>query len=246
MNGHYFYIDESGNLFNNESIFIHGCIKTDTKYITETILKKLKENIKEQVYYTRFIEEFEKTGFHATENHPDIRAELYKILPYMNFRAYFIIINKKSDFYKGLTKEKQDTEIFERSLQKLIKDRIKSRRGKAQNEFIFEEISIPNKSLSQMLKDYFIDDKIKKYNCNYRIAPKNEENLAIIDYLNFIIYTILTKGDFKVKMGENFDLIKEKIGSINILHNNIFLSRRGNENKQINLNNLIKYYNSGN
>lgn len=246
MEGYYFYIDESGNLFNGECIFIHGCIRTDTKNMTETILARLKENIKEQVYYTRYIEDFERTGFHAAENHPDIKAELYKILPYMNFRAYFIVTNKKSEFYKDLTKEKNDYEIFEKSLKKLIKDRIKSRRGKAQNEFVFEEISIPGKSLNLMLKDYFSDDKTKKYNCNYRIASKNEENLAIIDYLNSIIYTILTKGKFKVKMEENFDLIKEKIGSINILHNDIFLSRRSNENKQINLNNLIKYYNSGN
>lgn len=246
MEGYYYYIDESGNLFNDESIFIHGCIKTDTKDLTENILIDLKKNIKEQVYYTHYLEDFERMGFHATENHPDIKAELYKILPYMNFRAYFVIINKKSEFYKNLNREIHNYEIFEKSLRKLIKDRIKSIRGKAKNKFVFEEISIPTKSLNQMLQDYFSDEKMRKYNCDYRIAPKNEENLAIIDYLNYIIYTILTKGSLKTKMEENFDLIKEKIGSINILHNDVFLSRRSTEDKQINLNNLIEYYNSGN
>jgi hypothetical protein len=118
--------------------------------------------------------------------------------------------------------------------------------GKSQNHFVFEQISIPKKSLSQILKDIFTNQRKTKYNCSYEIDfDEKEENIAIIDYLNYIIYTILTNGNFKKKMEENFDIIKEKIGFINFMHNDTFLSRHGNNKQQINLKNLIDYY-SGN
>ena len=97
----YFYIDESGLLRSDkERFFIISCVATDTPDQIEATLYQLRQDICDHPYYFPYREKFISHGFHAVSNHPDIRTEMYKIIPYMNMRVYTIVLDKFSDFYK--------------------------------------------------------------------------------------------------------------------------------------------------
>lgn len=243
----YFYIDEAGNLGNNSDFFIHGCIKTDNPSILKKAIETLRQELLDDLYFEAFVERINSEGFHAVENHPDIRTHFYKILPLLDYRSYFVILDKKSDFYNNLKSEKSEFEIFEYSLRKLLKDRIvKNKNDK--NIFYFEQIDIKGKSLNRILNDFFKSMSFAD-NCEYYIVDKTEENLSVVDYLNYIFIQILN-GLKKVKkvnskydrMKLNFDLVSSKIGLINVLNNDSFLSRKKAENKKVNYDNFINEF----
>ncbi|EIA07452.1 DUF3800 domain-containing protein [Flavobacterium frigoris] len=236
----YFYIDEAGHINNNSNIFIHGCVKTDTP---ETLLKTINE-IKDEIlnddHFIEDIEEIKEQGFHATENHPDVRKYYTSRLHYFNFRAYFVVVNKKSEYFKNLKTDKEDFEIFEMFLRKLINDRIQSNKND-KNIFYFEDIEIAKKSFKNIVKDIF-ESFDETFDLEYHIAGKELINLSIIDYLNYILYSILKSDKKDDRMEKNFNLISPKIGVINILHKNVFLGRKKTDDKKINITNLKREY----
>jgi len=236
LSTNYFYIDESGHILNNEKLFIHGCIKTDTPDLLSRTLEEVKAEIQNDIYFNEFKEEFMKTGFHATDNHPDIKTALYRRLIKLNWRAYFVVINKESEYFKSI-KSKKEHEIFMISLTKLLYNRIRSSR-KDKNIFIFEEIQLTPKSLGQVLKEFFKAMNEKKYDCEYKIVAKDADiNLAIVDYLNYVLYQILKTNNKIIRMRQNFDLFAPKIALIHIQNSRKYLSRINDE---ITVENLIK------
>lgn len=244
----YFYIDEAGSLGNNSDVFIHGCIKTDTSIILEDALTELKNDLLDELYFEGLNERIKKEGFHAAANHPDVKAQVYKLLPHLDYRGYFVILDKTTAYYKKLKEQKKDYEIFEYTLHKLLKDRIiKNKADK--NVFYFERINIKKKALSVILKDFF-NSFDSSYDCEYHIVGKEVDNIAVIDYLNYILIKILknlkmSKDEKKLKVDRmklNFNLINSKIGIINILHCNTFLSRKKGAGKSIEYENLINAF----
>jgi len=232
----YYYVDESGNILNNSKLFIHGCIKTDTPDLLSEILEEVKEEINKHPYFDEFLDKFKKSGFHAFENHFDIRAKFYQKLTNLNWRAYFVIVNKESQYYKTELKPKKEHEIFLISLSKLIFNRIR-REKYSRNILAFETIQLSSKSLKYVLRDYF-NTLNNKYQIEYKIVKKeNEINMAIIDYLNYIIFRILDTNNNDERMKQNFKLFAPKIALIHIMNTKTFLSR--NDNK-ITVDNLIK------
>lgn len=236
----YFYIDEAGHINNNSNVFIHGCIKTDTPDIMKEALTNLHQELLEMPYFEETVEALKKQGFHAVENHPDVRARFYEIIPFLNYRAYFVVVDKNSDYFKKMKLEKEDYEIFTFFLTELINDRI-IKNKLDHNIFVFEEIEIEKRSLDKILKSIF-ESFNSKYDCEYRIENKNQINLGTIDYLNYIFYSILNSGNKNVRMEQNFNLIKQKIGVINILNKNVYLSRKKKSHHKINLENLFKEF----
>ncbi len=236
----YFYIDESGNINNDSTIFIHGCIKTDSPSTITESLVKLKEELRSSLYYDKFKDKIAKQGFHATENNMDMRADLYKLLPLLDYRAYFVITNKKSDYFIRNINKMDESEYFAHSLRKLIYDRIVANK-RDKNIFYFETIKLQKKSLEQNLDDIFgkLDSN---FDIEYHIVGKEEENLAIIDYLNFIFYHLFTEENPMPRMKLNFDLVSPKIALVNFIHQNIFFGRKRSKNFQVSLDNLYDNY----
>lgn len=236
----YFYIDESGNINNDSKIFILGCIKTDSPTTINDALVKLKSELASEIYYQNFKKQILEKGFHATENTMDMRAELYKLLPLMNYRAYFVITKKDSDYFKNSMKAKDESEFYAYNLKKLLEDRISSHRGD-KNIFYFETIQLQKKSLSRVLDDFFAAYS-DEYDNEYFIVGKDEENLAIIDYLNFIFNYLLTNPKPIERMELNLGLVSPKIGTVHLLHKNIFLARQKEEEFNVNLKNITTNY----
>ena len=238
MKTNHFYIDESGHILNNVSLFIHGCIKTDTPISLENVMEEVRAKINNELIFNAFRDDFKASGFHAVDNHPEIRVALYNRLLKMNWRAYFVVVNKESDYFKSI-KDKDEHEIFMISLSKLLYNRIRKAK-KDNNVFVFETIQLKPKSLKFVLDDFFEQMKKKNYHCEYSIVEKNGDiNLGIIDYLNYMIYSILTKNKFHVRMGQLFELFAPKIAMIHIQHSKKYLSR---VNENINIENLQKYW----
>ncbi|AZA73776.1 DUF3800 domain-containing protein [Chryseobacterium indoltheticum] len=236
----YFYIDESGNINNNSNIFIHGCIKTDSPQTITDALLCLKTDIESSLYYEEIKNKILKQGFHATENNMDVRTEVYKILPLLDYRAYFVITNKSNDFFIEKMRIMDESEFFAYSLTKLLRDRVESHKND-KNIFFFETIELKKKSLKTILNNFF-SNYVGRIECEFHIVGKEEENLAIIDYLNFLFYHIFTETTPYPRMKSNFNLVAPKIALVNYSHNNIFFSRQKKEEFQVSLQNLIKNF----
>lgn len=237
----YFYIDESGHINNDSPLFLYGCVKTDTPNELEDILAKTKKDLSEEVYFQHLREKLIERNFHAVDDHFDVRAAVYKILPYLNFRGYFIITNKKSEYFKKLKAKKEDFEIISQILYKLIVPRVTKNKDD-KNIFYFETLEVEKKSLKNIIDDIFKPLK-EKYDVEYHIVGKENITMGVIDYINYNLYNILDptkKIDSKDRNYQNFEILKDKIGLINILDNDTFFSRFGVENSTIEFENLRK------
>jgi len=237
----YFYIDESGSIGNDSPIFIHGCVGTDSPDTISNGLKRLKQEMLSSIYYEALRDRIMKDGFHAVANHPDMRADVCKLLPLLEYRAYFALVDKNSAYFKSLRTRYQEYEIFQFFVNKLIMDRLRGNVD-ATNIFYFEYIHVAKRSLDAILSDIF--DRISNsYDCEYKIVAKeDEENMAVADYVNYIVYQVLSKLEPSERMQQNFNLIAPKIGLINILHRNVYLARKKRPDRRINLTNLKREF----
>ncbi len=237
----YIYIDESGDLtpINNggKTIFMIGCIITDDAITLNTKINELKNEILNGAYYFgRNRENFIKEGFHASTNHPDIYGKFVSILNTLNFRSYFVLIDKNKPKFDEMLRREENVYYF--ILKKLIKDRLL--KLKDENIHIVLEQSttkktIENKAVSLVIEEInktFIEDGLisKPINITYKIQGKNEDmGVDVIDYINHIIYTAkVGDKDGKKYPGhiENLRLIEPKIALISDLINNRYFEGR--------------------
>jgi hypothetical protein len=221
----YFYIDESGGILNDSPSFILGCTRTDTPELLNESISKLLRGFEDEIYFAPIIEEIKDQGFHAVDNHFDVRAKFFSVLPILNFRSFFAIINKSKSPFKELINNKKEKQVYFLALDKILKGRFNNRRDK--NVFVFEELQFMECSQEKILQEYF-EPYSKEGNVSFKIVGKEDLHLATTDYMNYIFHTILPAKDLsKIKrMVDNFDLVKQKIAFINIMHSDTFVTRR--------------------
>lgn len=241
MKINYFYIDETGHINNDEPMFAYCCIKTDTPKLIENVLEELKEELAEDPLLAEFGEKILKNNFHATKDHFDVRTQFYRILPLLNYRAYFTILFKNDDYYKRLKTEKEDHEIIKSMLLKIIKPRITKNRND-KNIFFIERLDVQNKPLTKIVEEIFSIFK-DNYNVEYSIVDKHCQNMPVVDYLCFILNKIFVQKENEKKtidewVNRTFEVLKDKIGLIHFQNEDSFYSRHASKNKQIELNNL--------
>lgn len=235
MTSVFYYIDESGTLKANECekerFFILGCCITDTPEDIRKSLNELKLEIEDDAYFCSEINKFKQDGFHATTNHPDIRAKYYGRLNSLNFRAFSIIIDKCSTQFNELSgKHRAYYEI----LHMLLYKRILSNR-EYRNVIVLEEygsklnVHLENiqktiESIKEkILKLYDIDVIVEVY-----VHNKSDIVLSVVDYMNFVLYQMLlpTIKHQQPRMPENFSLIEPKIGLLHSFFQNKFFTER--------------------
>lgn len=233
----YFYIDESGGILNNSPAFILGCTRTDTpKLITERT-QLLLDSFEDEIYFAPMIEQIKQQGFHAVDNHPDVRAKFFSILPLLNFRSFFCILNKSKSPIKELLNHQEEKKIYLLALDKLLKGRFNNHQDN--NIFFFEELQFQEASQQNILDEYF-SAYIKNGNVRFEIVSKEDINLATTDYMNYIFHSLISASELKrvQRMVDNFELVKPKIALINFLHTDTFLTRK----KAFNAENIIQLY----
>lgn len=220
----YFYIDESGSILNDSPVFILGCTRTDTPDRIEVSIKQLLNEFEDEIYFSPMIEDIRRQGFHAVENHFDVRTAFFKQLPFMNFRSFFCILNKNKSPIREMINKNDETKIYLLALDKLLKGRFNNHQDN--NVFVFEELQFQKGSQQKIIDQYFAP-YMKDGNVSYTIVGKDNVNLATIDYMNYIFFSIITakKLEQVQRMIDNLELVKPKIAFINFLHSDTFLTR---------------------
>ncbi len=243
----YIYIDEAGDLNENSKskVFILGCIITDSPELLLNGFSKLKFDMERDLFLLRHKDQFNKEGFHACTNHPDLYSYFLKFIYPLNFRCYFIVINKTSEKFKEL-KLKSNEEIYNDCIKLLLKDRLVKRKLEL-NHLIFEQ-NLPNPSKTRLLNrknelikiieninDLLIEKKYINQSLRFSVElkDKNEELLSIVDYACHIVSKIYegkidNNNNRKVEksMKENYKLFEPKIGSIHDLFKNVYYKIR--------------------
>ncbi len=228
----YIYIDESGTLTKNDGFFILSCFITDSIATIKEQLSKLKEDILSNPYFYAYRGPFLRQGFHACDNHPDIRSQYYALLPKLNIRIYSLVINKSSNCFSDIYRKcASDDELYAFFVKKLLTDRIKSEYMK-QIHIIFEEYgnSITKHKANMRNVVFNISQCVsnkRRHNINIDvdIHKKDDIALSVVDYTNYILYQILSNNN-SPRMMDNFNLIKPKIALVYSLHNKKFYDRR--------------------
>lgn len=235
----YYFIDEAGHINNNQKVFIYGCLRTDTPNINDRVINELKNELRDSLYFYDYQVEIDR-GFHACENHFDIRTHFYKILPNLNYRVFFEVIYKNSSYFDELKKQMKDHEIIEKMLDNLIK-RMLRKNPHATHKFFIEELDVQHKSLNKIINT-IKTNYISKFDLELSIVSKGENNLSIIDYINHNLFNIFVLDESSLKKNlrtsQTFNIIKDKFALIHLWNNDFYYSRKGKYGKTIEIDNL--------
>jgi Protein of unknown function (DUF3800) len=204
------YIDEAGDLTpiskGGKPMFLFGCIITDDPITLNKRIAELKEDIKNSAYhFGRDTGDFEKKGFHASTNHPDIYGRFVELLNTLNFRAYVVLVDKTSPKFSDAIKQHSNFNSF--ILKTLLKDRLLKRKDKKIH--IVLEQSLGKKNLEKSKLDFLIKDInssllkegliTNSIDVTTDIQGKNEDaGIDVVDYVNNIIFNNTKVGSKKV------------------------------------------------
>lgn len=236
----YYYIDETGHINNDSTLFVYGCIKSDTPQLLEKALEELKKTLEDDILLAKYGERVRKNNFHATADHISVITEMFRLLPHLNFRAYFTVLLKSGAYYENLKATKDDNEIIELMLKKTVLPRLKAKKEE-KHTFFFEELEVEKRSLKTIL-DTLFNEQNKVNSVIHHIVGKENPNMPVTDYMSYILNKILSSDNKDIEnwMKNNFDVIKDKIALIHFLNDDSFLSRKGNVNNTITYKNLRK------
>jgi len=200
-------------------------------------IEHLEEEIKNSRYYYRFRNDFLKTGFHASENHPDIYGRFVALLTALNFRAYAVILNKHTKYFEMIIGSQSKKQIYDDLIKTLLRDRLKKRAEDINYLFFEQNLSGPSRHRIK-LRERELQEIIEALNyeisqsnltqtrmCRVSLQKKKEQKLfAVVDYVNHIITKVYEgkNGNVKRFMRENYRLIEPKIGCIHDVANKTF------------------------
>ncbi len=236
----YIYIDESGDIApiseGGKPLFLVGCVITDDPISLNESIAELKEMIKNSAYFFRHKENFEKEGFHASTNHPDIYAKFVELLNTLNFRAYVVFADKTSDSFSEAIKQHPDFYSF--LLKILLKDRLLKRRDEKIHIVLEQNTTkrtIEKAAVAAVLKevnDSLISEGLITHpiDVTFGIQGKNEDaGVDVVDYVNHVIYTAKVgdkNGVPQTRYKENLALIEPKMALVRDLLNKRYYEGR--------------------
>lgn len=237
----YFYIDESGKLdapTKEDRFFIISCCITDIPERIRLCLERLREGIENDPYLFNERTKFKKEGFHACENHPDIRTKVYSLLYTQSVRIYSLVLDKKSEMYKDRIDKHGGKGLYYELLYALLKDRL-SRNKESRNILTFEEYGGKQNAhkahIEKTIGEIVINEGLSGLSYEVEVHDKSDLLLSVVDYVNYILFEILHKEKDKAnRMYENFKLVEPKIA---LLHH-IDKKRYYAEKKRINFNEI--------
>lgn len=205
-----------------------SCMITEDPTQIKDIMDDLRTYICNASYYVSYKGEFLQTGFHATENHPDIRAEVYKRIDAMNMRLFSLILDKDSETYNDIrSRWVSDEAVYSFLIKKLLSKRLVSERNNKLH-IVLEEYG--SKIMAHRNNMMAIVDAIDHHyglNLSYDldVCSKNNIVLSVVDYINYILYQLLNGSSNNKRMYDNYKLIQPKIALLHDLHNNQYYGR---------------------
>ncbi len=223
----YFFVDESGDTtFYNRNgewivgkengsspILIMGFIRTTEPEFLRKKLSQLKDIVLNDLYL-KDIPSMKKTkiSFHAKDDCPEVRYEVFKLLKDLPFSCNIVVARKTEKVFQkfnGDTQELYDsliTHLFKNVLQLSNNNYIYiATRGSRKRQAPLEE-AIHNSLLYTEAKLKHSIDSTQKI---LPQTPSGEPCLQIVDYCNWAIQRAFLKGEMRY-----YNYIKEKYGLI--------------------------------
>lgn len=222
----YYFVDEAGDpcFYDKHGNFIvgkDGCskilmlgfIETDEPKHIRQALSQVREKVKNDPYL-KDIPSLEKSlkYFHATDDCPEVRQEVYKCLSTLNFKSQFVVARKiegvfkkygcdENHFYDSLI-----SHLFKNVLHRAETNHIYfSKRGSSNRQE-------PLERAIERAKNKFETKFLIKIRSNVNIqsqVPTGEPCLQVIDYMNWAIYRVFVQGEMRY-----FNFVKDKVGFV--------------------------------
>lgn len=222
----YFFVDESGDttFYNRKKQFIvgtEGCskillmgfIRTDKPELLRKKVLDLNNKICADEYFAN-IPSISKTrvNFHAKDDCPEIRYEVFKLLKTLPFTCNIVVARKTKHIYekfKGNTQNLYDsliTNLFKNILHISTNNYIYiATRGNRKRQKPLEQAIKSSIEYSENRLNSHIDSK----QIILPQTPSGEPCLQVIDYCNWAIYRAYTCKDMRY-----YNYIKDKFGLI--------------------------------
>ena len=222
----YYFVDESGDpcFYDKRGNYIvgqEGCskmlmlgfIQTDEPKHIRKALYEVQEKIGND-QYLKGIPSIEKSlkHFHATDDCPEVRQEVYKCLSALNFKSQFVVarkiegVFKKHDCDENKFYDSLISHLFKNVLHRAETNHIYfSKRGSSIRQEPIEKAI--ERAKDQFEKKFFI--KIRS-NVNVQSqVPTGEPCLQVIDYMNWAIQRVFVRGEMRY-----FNFVKDKVSFV--------------------------------
>lgn len=223
----YFFVDEAGDpcFFDKHGrlivgqdgcskILMLGFIQADDPHSIRTELAALRSNLRQDKYLAD-IPSVKKSlrYFHATDDCPEVRQEVFRCIQSMNFKAQFVVARKIEDIFRK--KYKCNENMFYDSL---ISHLFKNVLHRAENNFIYFSQrgsrlrQEPLETAIEHAKKLFETRWLIKIQANTVIQAQNpigEPCLQIIDYMNWALYRVFSKGEMRY-----YNFVKDKVSFV--------------------------------
>jgi len=222
----YYFVDEAGDpaFYNRRGEFIvgkEGCskilmlgfVETEEPKAIRKELEKIRDKIKNDPYL-KDIPSLKKSfmHFHATDDCPEVRQEVYRCISTLNFKSQFVVARKIEGVFKkyGCNENKfydaLISHLFRNILHRAETNYIYfSKRGSSNRQEPLEKAIEHAKRLFE--KKFFI--KIGSEAFVQSQVPTGEPCLQVIDYMNWAIYRVFVKGEMRY-----YNFIKDKVSFI--------------------------------
>lgn len=211
----YFFVDESGdptfydrkgNLIVGQEgcspLLMLGFIETEEPQAIRKALSDLRQSIISDPYFQGVPSlEQTKVAFHAKDDLPEIRFQVYKLLAQLEFKAQFIVARKiervfrnnfaanETHFYDHLV-----TQLFKNCLHRYTENHIYfAKRGSRQRQKPLE--AAIQRGVSEFEQQW--KTQIKTQVQVQSQTPVGEPCLSVIDYMNWAVYRALTRGEMR-------------------------------------------------
>lgn len=198
------FYDSNGNLIVGQpgcsQILLLGFLQTENPEALRKVLLELQTEIRSDPYFQDF-PSLKRTAlaFHATDDRPEIRYRVFKLLATQDFHAQFVVARKIERVFRN-NFQARETEFYDHLISCLFENVLHL----YQRNFIYfakrgsRSRQAPLLSAIQKGVNRFEQRWNTEVKTTFEIqaqTPKGEPCLSAIDYLNWAVYRAFTRGE---------------------------------------------------
>lgn len=219
-----YYFDEAGdpnilgrkgvNLIENgtaSKVFMVGYLETKNPKEFSKSLEDLRKEILQDDYLAS-VPSIKKTEnmFHATDDCPEVRREVFKLLKNSDFSFYCIVARKKEDLFRKKF-DLQPAKLYEYLVSKLLENRL----------HLFSEIDLYFSAMGNTVRQHNMNNAVqsaistfetkwnRKNESKIRTFIQQTSEITLLQATDYVLWTVqraYQNGDFRY-----YDYLKDKI-----------------------------------
>lgn len=220
----FFFVDESGdptfydrkgNLIVGQdgcsSLLILGLVEMSDPAPARQAILQLQNELSNDPYFADFPSlQKTKQAFHAKDDIPEIRYQVYKLLASLDLQAQFVVARKIERVFRN-NFHSNEHEFYDHLITRLFDGKLHKHE---QNFIYFSKRGSRNRQAPiQAAIDESIHQFEKKWNTTVQSktlvqaqAPTGEPCLSIVDYMNWAVFRAFTRGEMRY-----FETIRDKV-----------------------------------